>query len=319
MRTFRQFCEYVGGEYVFGYELEALIVATDPELEAYARAGHGSMSHDRAYALVAKIFGDKLGLDGKVVYDASVGIHGGAPDWVSSQARQKIISPYQIMPFEFKSVEEPMTYGNLSKVMRSLDRLKEVGVFTNKSCGFHVHLSWPNMTAEDTFWVVMQFALDPDSQRFFVPVINGKEMKFTSDKYADLSVVHALRAAAAYISAGDGWDRKMEIGTFMNSASHLFSNQKKRVLRIHPQGTMEWRGPRGFLDDGTAGNAVSFVRDVLVPFRRKVDEYLSNDSAKLTVGASITKEEFLEGLRMSPHETDVEFKKQRIKRNLADA
>ena len=46
-----------------------------------------------------------------------------------------------------------------------------------------------------------------------------------------------------------------------------FSNEKYQVLRIHPQGTIEWRGPRGFLD---SNRTIDYVEGYITKLYRLV-------------------------------------------------
>jgi len=65
----------------------------------------------------------------------------------------------------------------------------------------------------------------------------GNKSKFWDSDYA-VNVIEDMRRDLKDKSNGD----------IKDTALAYFSSQKMRNFRLHPQGTLEWRGPRGFLD-----------------------------------------------------------------------
>ena len=205
MRTFRQFItEYVSGEYTFGFELEALIGGLDRITTIrIAESWTGrTWSDHRGLEVIRGIIERKLGLRGTIGEDPSVKAAAGVPEWA--------IGEYQdaVFPFEFKSGTALMTPSNLSRVISALENLGGVGIFTNKSCGMHFHMSWPNMTATEAFWVVTQLALDPTTKgRFITPTINGKAVRFESRDHASATFLNDIKSALGRVLARAAHDR----------------------------------------------------------------------------------------------------------------
>lgn len=129
-------------------------------------------------------------------------------------------------------VSEPLTLNpkTIVNVKKSIIELSKHGVRTNSSCGFHVHYSYSNMTFADICWLLTNLSIDPDSAKLFSEF---EGIDFFSSEYADVSFLEDIRD-------------HLEMGM---SPNIVFSTEKYRVIRIHPQGTLEWRGPRDFMNN----------------------------------------------------------------------
>ena len=70
-------------------------------------------------------------------------------------------------------------------------------------------------------------------------------------------------------------------------ADQIVTNEKYRSMRIHPQGTLEWRGPRTFL------NVNKHEKNVM--FMKKLTEFIIkiNQSLDLTEVKNLKKSDFL--------------------------
>lgn len=177
--------------------------------------------------------------------------------------------------FEYSSPIIPCTPKNFSAIEKTLTQLFAEGVYTDSSCGFHHHFHFKGMTERDMVWFYCSLAMDDDI-RDKMEEFNGYEL--SNDDYASWGEIDNLRK---YINNGDYKNILMVLNT-----------DKWRTLRIHPQGTLEWRGPRGFLDEGTehVKEFYRLVYDVIKSIRK----YMDMDTL---YGTNISKKEFFDNLK----------------------
>lgn len=152
----------------------------------------------------------------------------------------KLSKKGRVVSFEWPSPVLDMTPNNITKCIDALSGLRRIGVYTNKSCGLHVHMSFPTLDEEKAVWLMCQLALDVEQQeRIFAMRKKGwfrfGKYDFTNSNYAPKEFLATLA-------------KEIRNESYYN-VRDMMNNTKYRVLRIHPQGTLEWRGPRGFLDD----------------------------------------------------------------------
>lgn len=144
-------------------------------------------------------------------------------------------------PFEWSSPVLDFTPRNIGRAMNLLKNLPKHNIYTNKSCGFHVHLSFPKLKEQDAIWVLTQLSTNPE---MFERITKFGNINFYSEHYATYSYIVNI----AKLLVAKNWEGLRDI----------FTDEKYRVLRIHPQGTMEWRGPRAFLNEGKAEDVTKF-------------------------------------------------------------
>lgn len=177
--------------------------------------------------------------------------------------------------FEYSSPVLEAIPDNFNRVIKLLDGLKRKGIYTNESCGFHHHIRFGNMNYKDLVWVYVNLACDDEA---LTELTSMKDYSFVNDEYASQKEIDALAKAI--------FNKEWE------TASKYITDSKYRVFRLHPQGTIEWRGPRGFLNKGKLDEIKQFYRlfDYLI---RKVITYVDS---KVIAGTSVTKEEFFENI-----------------------
>ena len=177
--------------------------------------------------------------------------------------------------FEYASPVLKCTPQNFQRVINMLASLNENGFYTNDTCGFHHHLSWEGITERDMIWVYLNLCLDKDFRNFMSDV-DGFSM--TSERW---SPSHVLEDISNAIKNGD-YDKVLK----------ELSDDKYRLFRIHPYGTIEWRGPRDFLNDGE--------REIIIDFYKKFNKYISKiieyNDAKVLFGTDITREQLFQNL-----------------------
>ena len=181
-------------------------------------------------------------------------------------------------PFEWSS---PVLKVNASTFKKIIDMFKE-GLpdyfYVNSSCGFHHHITFEGITAEEMVWIMCKLALD-------------ENMKNKLKEFDDYNFVTGW-SQADYLdklkTAVENDDYK-EIVEICNT--HKYS-----LINVHPQGTLEWRGPRGFLDEvGTA----DYAERILTDFYVRVWEFVKwiTDVLDETEINNISKENFYDGIR----------------------
>lgn len=194
-------------EFKFGFELEANI----ENERKYSDA-----TYDKVHSIVKQYFpnAERPYSDGSVDPD-----HRGGAD------------------FEWPSPVLSFTPETIKKCVTFLADLPKYGIYTNKTCGFHVHVSFPAMEPNDIRWIVFQIGLDEDIQN---TILHFHEMNFFDEEYAKRGYLGAI--------SGIVEDSNLNRSEKIDQLRYWLTTEKYRNLRIHPQGTLEWRGPRNFLE-----------------------------------------------------------------------
>lgn len=180
--------------------------------------------------------------------------------------------------FEWPSPVLDFTPANIAKCVRFLEGLKGMGVYVNKTCGFHVHISFPQMTLNDIRWLVFQIAMDEKVENM-ISKFHGKN--FFTDYYANNDFLERIRREVN--------NPRADLETKIKNVRAYLTDEKYRNVRIHPQGTLEWRGPRQFLNRRKKGITKDFFK-LLWQFNRWIAKATTNK-----VVAGISKEALFEG------------------------
>ena len=187
--------------------------------------------------------------------------------------------------FEIAGPVLPLTPHALSKTINFLQDLDMKGVYTNDTCGFHTHISWPNISALEVFWVICNISNDPESFKLATEFNDG-EIDFTHEHYANVGRLKALRKIF-----GDNtiYDNNTEI---LNAIMRYLDGDKFNVFRIHQgAGTVEWRGPRKFL---TNFDLIPEFFKTVWKLGSKLNQFLESSTI---INTDITRKEFDEFLR----------------------
>ena len=177
---------------------------------------------------------------------------------------------YGYSPFEYASPVIKFTPKNIQKVVKFLDSLPRMFVSINRSCGFHTHISYRGINRQDVSWLMASMASD-QSYRDFLKMGRTNFYK------------------GPYARANFFGDAHMQLvrhnyGSFCNT---IVTNEKYRSMRIHPQVTIEWRGPRTFLNVNKHSKNVAFMKK-LTQFIIKI-----NNTLDLTETPLLSKNDFL--------------------------
>lgn len=270
-------------DFTFGFEMEAVLNDTGEETDTSAKM----VKVDKEVTLMRiKKLEPLLGLvarfGGSYMRDGSI----------------KAFSPKHT-PFEYVSGVNKFTDQNLLAFTKSMMEMKKKGVYTNSSCGFHIHFGFPDTTRKQLLWIKTVYLYDQIAQDNFEYFQSTQgAIPFWSQKYANPGNKKVLKAQLTELIK---LYRKDPYSPAFQTRIHRFFSQsyftgKYTVLGIHEKyRTLEWRGPRGFLETGQVRDIILFVRTL-----RKFVKWLSSaeDTNQIVLGSKrglyITRDEFFE-------------------------
>lgn len=207
--------KYLASQFKFGFELEAMV---EDALIDFSDDYHDEVDYDSLNEAIKEEISTAFNFSEdeiEIKYDSS-------------------LEPSNRFDYAFEWATPTMQFTpeNLKRSIHGLDYLMNHNFYTNESCGFHVHLSFPNITDQDVIWIISKLSID---KPMFKKITNFEGLNFFNEEYAEKGVFE-------------------KIGKLINEEKYselaqYFSTKKYRMLHIHPQGTLEWRGPRDFLDD----------------------------------------------------------------------
>lgn len=139
--------------------------------------------------------------------------------------------------FEWGSPIIPFNPQNINKIYKFLTGLKSIGVKTNDSCGFHTHISYEDMTRDDAKWILFCIAND--------------ETLLNDVSYLRVPGEDPIQFYGHYATS-KWFDELKAHGNLKNWNFRENTDDKYLQIRMHPgAGTLEWRGPRNFINDGS--------------------------------------------------------------------
>lgn len=188
--------------------------------------------------------------------------------------------------FEWGSPIFNLTMENIKLILNFLDKAFELSFETNITCSTHVHIGFPDKTQidKDMFWVLLNI-INEDDEETIKNVSKFKKFNFVNISYASIDYIKR----AKYILMNEGSDGLLDVINF------IYNNNKYRILRIHPQGTLEWRGPRNYMNSQNRQIIREFFLTKLYPFIKKISKFL--DTTEITIkGKIISKKEIYEML-----------------------
>lgn len=188
-------------------------------------------------------------------------------------------------PFEWASPVLPVKPINFARVIRFLDSLKSHGIYVNESCGFHHHLSWKGITERDMIWTYTNLAMDGEfidrMETLIVP--DGSDMPTTIDMASSHWASKKLLSEIRQDIKDRNWVNLL----------NKYNDSKYRIFRIHPYGTIEWRGPRNFLNEG----GIDAIKAFYLKFNELLHKVIECQNMKTIDGTDITKEQFFNNLK----------------------
>ena len=200
--------------------------------------------------------------------------------WLLNSAHKK---PVFASSFEYSSPVLDFIPANIKKIWdffkENLGREKLM--FTTDSCGFHHHISFEGIKGEDAAWIISQLAMDDDAIEMFSHMKHSEDDGRTRDFnfLTSFSSADYLRCLRDYIKQFD----------FSKIASYL-NTDKFTLLNNHANKTLEWRGPRNFLDTESITDIKEFYSQLW-----KVISWMSKALDKKEING-MSKENYLKGL-----------------------
>lgn len=171
--------------------------------------------------------------------------------------------------FEWNSPVFNVNYYNISKVTNFLyESMSKKFVNTNSSCGFHIHIGFPEKytTVQDRLWILINLAIYPE---MFNKITKYKNFNFTNRSYAKETLHEDIKRVLN--------DEESNNENVNSNLAKLITANKYLMLRQHPSGTLEWRGPRSFLDRKKIEDIKGFFLEVFYPFVKFITKVVDTD------------------------------------------
>lgn len=224
--------ETLSTDFKIGFELEG-VCTKDRTYNDYLPGYHSGREPEGIYKELLDQIDGELGLGkGKIESDGSL-----EPDERGGRT------------FEYGSPIIPFNPTNISKIYNLLKKLPEFDVYTNDTCGFHTHISFEGINKVNAAWIMCCIAID-DKALEEVNSLKAKDrvIPFLS-RYAKMELFDKLREAI--------------INNDYNRINRLLdTNEKYYVVRVHPAGTLEWRGPRNFMNNNEIELIHEYIKKV---------------------------------------------------------
>lgn len=157
--------------------------------------------------------------------------------------------------FEYASPVLQFNPATIQKVINFLDDGMNTNdlFYTNDSCGFHHHISFEGMTGEDAAWIVSQLALDNDARKMFA--------NFNDVANKDDTGIENYNFITTWSEERYLYDLADAINNFdFTEIRKQLNTDKFSILNVHSNKTLEWRGPRNFLQSKNRKTIINFYK-----------------------------------------------------------
>jgi len=182
--------------------------------------------------------------------------------------------------FEWRS---PVMVFTPEAIAHSISFLKNVKKFCDieRDCGFHTHISFNDISEDDAKWIMIKLALDKDMTKKI------QELHALSDRNKDKA--DRKHDPIEFFSSWAKTDYLYDIAAALKKnnlkeVNQLLNTTKYRALRIHPQGTLEWRSPRDFLNQDYSDEYIKsfflLLYDFISWMRNALDSTTAGDYSK---------------------------------------
>ena len=175
--------------------------------------------------------------------------------------------------FEWASPVLPFNVATLQKIINFYRKHLGKEFIVNDSCGYHHHISFSGISVEDVVWIMCKLALD-NRMRDLISNFEGIEFVsgWSNDNYLDdlADAVH-----------NNNYGKIIEI----------CNTDKYSLINVHSNKTLEWRGPRGFLNKEDP--------DIIIKFYKRLHQFITwiTDVLDENEIEGISKDNFIEMIR----------------------
>lgn len=249
--------EYTTGEWTFGFELEAYFPIA-------LLSKWSGKTEDNLEKTLRDVGAPALYEDMKPYFDATYSKLFTAGCIIKEDQSVTDIE-YGAVPFELiPDGGANFNISQMSNLKKMITRWAKDGIFTNKKCGFHLHFRSSSMDIKDAAWIALHYALAKDRKLYdmlvkspFTPA-NKFETNFSRTPGNDSMLRFAQAELSDYmgmVALGlendpEAMEEWLTPDGFQKMLFSMFQDKQGNfpLLMIHPQGTLEWRGPRGVMD-----------------------------------------------------------------------
>ena len=168
----------------------------------------------------------------------------------------------------------PVTPKGLRATVRLLNSLFDCGARVNSSCSSHVHFSAANASFVDNFWFLYWFH-KKNGYEVFQQFAGVNQF---DDTFASIS---RMRSTMDEVCEWIDRSRSSDAIDKVLRAYHFLEGEKFNLIRVHPQGTLEWRGFRGLLRNNDRRLVRQSIYTLIPCFARAILKCLDCDSLKI--------------------------------------
>lgn len=177
--------------------------------------------------------------------------------------------------FEYSSPVLPVNLATFNKIIDFYYNYYGEKFYVNDSCGYHHHISYPGITADDVVWIMSKLSLDENMKN---KLKRFKQYDFETG-WSKTEYLENLKSAV------ENFD--------FNNIIKYCNTAKYSLINVHSQKTLEWRGPRGFLSGGDTQTIKEFYM-TLWGFINWITEVLDENEIN-----GMDKDNFIEQVRIA--------------------
>lgn len=307
-------------EFTFGFELEAY--APIQFLANVEKQFDDGVKTNRSHHDVVKQYINNLFEDNSITFTGKSRVSTDASlTTADDELRDEIdgTSIHDLHAFEFSSPVINFSPSNVLGVVKILNTLLKNDFITTDECGFHIHIGFPSSyNGEETdllmIWIILNMAKDytVDNQKFLQEVVKFGDFKMYDDSFA--SILHIELLSDTLKDLMNETPSAEVKDALFTAIKERYSSRKFNLFRIHPQGTLEWRGPRRFLNKNNLSSTKKFFISKLYPLIMRLSAYIDKDEIALG-NLLITKDDVLDNVVMN-HQITVKEKSKSFARGI---
>lgn len=174
---------------------------------------------------------------------------------------------YTDIAFEFSTKKMQVIPANITQMVNFLDTMLKNGCYTNKTCSFHIHISFPNATDQDYWWLLLNLVTNENAFKLVKGISKDLDLSKVMDMYGKVGKYDNLDWARSNFLFGIHRNLRYYAKTkdekYLEQMKEVITTEKENIIRLHPSGTFEWRGPRDFLDSEELDKIKAFSKELI--------------------------------------------------------